>query len=86
MVAVVMMFLLASYFQQDDHPLIENKLYYTDIFFIIVSPLAIVFSAILVFRHGTTGYHSIAWILFLAGSIFWYVADLTYYYNAEYIA
>jgi hypothetical protein len=78
------MFLIASYFHQDDHPIIENSLYYTDIFFIVVSPLAIVFSAILVFRHGTTGHHSIAWILFLAGSIVWYVADMTYYYGAEY--
>jgi len=84
-IAVEVMFFLASYFQQDDHPIIEDKLYYTDIFFITVSPLAIIFSAILVFRHGTSGYHSIAWILFLAGSIVWYAADLTYYYNAEYM-
>lgn len=84
--AVTAMFILASYFNQDEHPLIENSLYYTDVFFIVVSPLAIVFSAILVFRHGTTGHHSVAWILFLAGSIAWYVADLTYYYNAEYAA
>jgi hypothetical protein len=84
MVAVAVMFILANYFHQDDHPIIENSLYYTDIFFIVVSPLAIVFSAILVFRHGTTGHHSVAWILFLAGSIVWYVADMTYYYDAEY--
>ncbi len=86
MVAAAAMFFLAGHFRQEDHPLIENSLYYTDIFFIVVSPLAIVFSAILVIRHGTTGNHSIAWILFLAGSVVWYAADLTYYYNAEYAA
>ncbi|MEW6042737.1 MAG: hypothetical protein AB1608_00535 [Thermoproteota archaeon] len=84
MVAVAVMFLLANYFQEDKHPIIEDSLYYTDIFFIVVSPLAIVFGTVLARRHGTTGSHSIAWILFLAGSVVWYAADLTYYVNAEY--
>lgn len=85
-VAVAIMFLLANYLEQEKYPIIKDSLYYTDIFFIVVSPLAIVFGAILVYRHGTTGSHSIAWMLFLAGSIVWYAADLTYYYNAEYVA
>ncbi len=83
-VVMSVLFMLANYLHQDDYPIIEDSLYYTDIFFIAVSPLAIAFSAILVYRHGTTGNHSIAWILFLAGSVFWYTADMTYYYNAEY--
>jgi len=78
-------YFLANIFQQENYPLIENSLYPTDIFFIAVSPIVIVFSAILVARHGTTGNHSISWILFLAGSIVWYAADLTYYYNSEYV-
>jgi hypothetical protein len=84
MVAVAIMFFLANYFEQDKYPIIEDSLYYTDIFFITISPLAILFGAVLARRHGTTGSHSIAWILFLAGSIAWYAADLTYYINAEY--
>lgn len=84
MVVVALLFLLANHLEQEKYPIIENRLYYTDIFFIIVSPLAIAFGAILVYRHGISGSHSIAWILFLAGSIVWYTADLTYYYNAEY--
>ncbi len=85
LIVVAIMFFLANYFQQDKYPLIQDSLYYTDIFFIVVSPLAIVFSTILVFRHGITGSHSIAWIFFLLGSVVWYAADLTYYYNSEYV-
>ncbi|MFN3654989.1 MAG: hypothetical protein ACK4TO_06645 [Candidatus Nitrosotenuis sp.] len=59
---------------------------YTILTYFSVSPLAIVFCAILVYRHGTTSSHSIVSRLFLAGSIVWYAADLTYYYNAEYVA
>lgn len=85
LIVVAIMFLLANYFQQDKYPLIQNSLYYTDIFFIVISPLAIVFGAILVFRHGITGSHSIAWVFFLSGSVVWYAADLTYYHNSEYV-
>jgi len=77
-------YFLANIFQQENYPLIQDSIYPTDIFFIAVSPIAIIFAAILVARHGMTGSHSIAWILFLAGSIAWYAADLTYYYNSEY--
>lgn len=86
MVAVATMFLLANYLGQERYPIIEGSLYYTDIFFVVVPPLAIIFGALLVHRHGIVGNHSIAWMLFLAGSVVWYAADLTYYYNAEYVA
>ncbi len=79
-------YFLANIFQQENYPIIENSVYPTDIFFIVVSPITIIIAAILVVRHGTTGNHSIAWILFLAGAIVWYAADLTYYYNSEYVA
>jgi hypothetical protein len=79
-------YFFANIFQQENYPLVQDSIYPTDIFFIAVSPIAIIFAAILVARHGTTGNHSIAWILFLAGSIVWYAADLTYYYNSEYVA
>jgi hypothetical protein len=79
-------YFLANVFEQEKYPLIENSIYPTDIFFIAASPVVIALSAILAIRHGTTGNHSVAWILFLAGSIVWYAADLTYYYNSEYVA
>lgn len=79
-------FLAANVLQQENYPIIPDSIYPTDIFFVVVSPIVIVFSAILVARHGMVGNHSKAWILFLAGSISWYMADLTYYYNSEYIA
>ena len=78
-------FFLANIFQQENYPLVPDSIYPTDIFFIAVSPIVIVFASILVTRHGIVGNHSIAWILFLAGSIVWYAADLTYYYNSEYV-
>src|SRR5574339_762057 len=78
-------FLAANVLQQENYPIIPDSIYPTDIFFVVVSPIVIVFSAILVARHGMAGNHSKAWILFLAGSISWYMADLTYYYNSEYI-
>ena len=76
----------ANIFHQEDYALIENSVYPTDIFFIIFPLVVIAFSAILVIRHGITGSHSKAWILFLAGSIVWYAADMTYYYDSEYVA
>ena len=77
-------YFLANVFNQENYPLIQDSVYPTDIFFIAVSPIVIVFASILVARHGKTGKHSISWILFLAGSIAWYTADITYYINAEY--
>ena len=85
LVIIGLVYFLANAFQQENYPIIENSIYPTDIFFIAISPIVIVFSAILVARHGATGSHSKAWILFLAGSIVWYAADLTYYYNSEYV-
>lgn len=74
----------ANIFEQEKYALIENSLYPTDIFFVVIPPIVIAFAAILVVRHGRTGSHSKAWILFLAGTIVWYAADLTYYYDSEY--
>lgn len=79
-----LVYFLANVFRQENYPLIKDSVYPTDIFFIVFSPLVIAFAAILVTRHGITGSHSVAWIFFLAGSVVWYAADLTYYYNAEY--
>src|SRR5574339_10108 len=76
----------ANIFHQESYPIIENSLYPTDVFFIIFPPVVIAFAAILVSRHGRIGSHSKAWILFLAGSIVWYAADLTYFYDSEYAA
>lgn len=76
----------ANIFHQENYPIIENSLYPTDIFFIAFPLVVIAFSVILVIRHGMTGSHSKAWILFLVGSIVWYAADMMYYYNSEYVA
>lgn len=83
--AIGFVYFLANVFQQEEHPLIKDSVYPTDIFFIVISPITIIFASILVKRHKTTGSHAKAWILFLAGSIVWYAADLTYYYNSEYV-
>ena len=85
LVAMGFVYFLAGIFEQENYPIVENSIYPTDVFFIAVSPIVIIFAAILVARHGITGSHSKAWILFLVGSISWYAADLTYYYNSEYV-
>jgi hypothetical protein len=79
-------YFLANLLQQEKYPIIEQSVYPTDVFFIVVSPITVIFASVLVARHRFTGSHAKAWILFLAGSITWYAADLTYYYNSEYIA
>lgn len=84
LVLVGAIFLLANFFHEDDYPLIENEFYYTDIFFVTVPIVAVAFSIILVIRHGTTGSHSKAWILYSAATIIWFVADQMYYYFGEY--
>lgn len=81
---VVAIFLLANFFHEEEYPIIENEFYYTDIFFITVPIIAVAFSIILVIRHGTTGSHSKAWILYSAATIIWFIADQTYYYFGEY--
>jgi hypothetical protein len=86
LVSAVVVFLFAGFFHEDDHPLIENQFYYTDIFFVTVPILAVIFSIILVIRHGLTGNNSKAWILYCAATIIWFVADQTYYYFGEYAA
>lgn len=85
MFAIGAMYVGASIFHQEDYALIEESIYPTDIFFIAFPLVVIAFAAILVRRHGFVGSHSKAWILFLAGSIVWYAADMTYYYNFEYV-
>jgi hypothetical protein len=85
MILLGIIFLLANVLQQEKYPIVPDSIYPTDIFFIAVSPIVIIFASILVARHGMTGNHSKAWILFLAGSMSWYIADLTYYYNSEYV-
>lgn len=82
---LVLVYAGANIFHQESYAIIENSIYPTDIFFIIFPPVVIAFAAILVARHGSTGSHSKAWILFLAGSIIWYAADLMYYYDSEYV-
>lgn len=83
---LVLVYAGANIFHQESYPIIQNRIYPTDIFFIAFPPVVIAFAGILVARHGSTGSHSKAWILFLAGSIVWYAADLMYYYDSEYIA
>ena len=86
LVLVGAVFLLAGFFHEENYPLIEDSVYYTDIFFITVPLVAVAFSIILVARHRITGSHSKAWILYCAATIIWFVADQTYYYFGEYAA
>ncbi len=86
LVSMVVIFLLAGFFHEDDHPLIENQFYYTDIFFVTVPIIAVAFSIILVIRHGLTGNNAKAWILYCVATIIWFAADQTYYHFGEYAA
>ncbi|MFM8658715.1 MAG: hypothetical protein ACKOCQ_02105, partial [Candidatus Nitrosotenuis sp.] len=64
-----LVYFLANLLHQEKYPIIENSIYPTDIFFIAISPITIIFAVLLVLRHKTTGSHAKAWILFLVGSI-----------------
>ena len=86
LVSVAAIFLFAGFFHEDEYPLIKDRFYYTDIFFVTVPLIAVAFSIILVIRHGLTGRHSKAWLLYAAATIIWFVADQTYYYFGEYAA
>jgi hypothetical protein len=86
LVSIVVIFLLAGFFHEDDYPLIEDQFYYTDIFFVTVPIIAVAFSIILVIRHGLTGNNAKAWILYCAATILWFAADQTYYHFGEYAA
>lgn len=84
LVSTGIVFLLANAIHEEQHPLVENRVYFTDILFITIPPIAIILSSILVIRYGITGSHSASWILFTAAIGVWYAAELVYMYEAEY--
>jgi hypothetical protein len=84
LVVTGIIFLLANILHEEQYPIIENHVYFTDILFIIIPLIVIILSSILVIRYGITGSHSISWILFTVAIGIWFVAEQSYTYNAEF--
>lgn len=64
--------------------MIADRWYYTDFLFMVAPLVVLAFSSVLVFRYKTVGSHAVAWILFLAATASWLVADQIYSYDNEY--
>lgn len=83
-VATGAIFLGADLANQEKHPLMEDRFYFTDVLFVVIPAIVIILSISLAIRHGVTGNHSIAWILFVAATVSWFVGEQTYVYGNEY--
>lgn len=83
LIAVVIIYLVANFVNQENFPITENW-YPTDILFIITPSFVIAFGMILIFKYRLKGNHGKAWTLFTLSIISWFIGELTYDYNYDY--
>jgi hypothetical protein len=83
LIAIGFIFLVANLVNVEEYPLIENW-YPTDILYIIIPALAMIFGIILSAKYRGRGNHGKAWILLTLAIASWYVGEMTYVYDNEY--
>jgi len=83
LVIIGFIFLMANLLNEEDYPLIENW-YLTDILYIIVPAITIIFGTVLSVKYRGKGNHGKAWILLTLAVSSWYVGEMTFVYDNEY--
>ncbi|AJM92916.1 hypothetical protein [Nitrosopumilus piranensis] len=81
--AVVVIYVAADVFEQENYPLAEDW-YPTDIAFIIAPSIVIILGIILNLKYGLKGYHGKAWLFFTIAIVSWFIGELSYSYDYEY--
>ena len=83
LIVIGLIFLIANLLNQENYPL--NELWYpTDILYLIIPAIAIIFGSILIVRYRVRGNHGKAWIFLTLAVLSWYVAENVYVYDNVY--
>lgn len=83
LIAIGFIFLVANLLDLEKYPLTETW-YPTDLLYITIPAIAIVFGSILSARYRIKGNHGKAWIFLTLAVTCWYIAENTYVYDNEY--
>lgn len=83
LIVIGIIFLVANLLDQENYPLTEIW-YPTDLLYVTIPAIAIIFGSILSVRYGGRGSHGKAWIILTLAVACWYIAENTYVYDNEY--
>ena len=83
LIVIGFIFLVANLIEQENYP-VTDEWYPTDILYLSIPAISIVFGSILSARYRVKGNHGKAWLFLTLAVASWYVAENTYVYDNEY--
>lgn len=81
---IVGIFFVANFLNQENNSPLVGDIYPTDVLFIIIPVIAIIFGGILSLIYRGSGYIGKAWILFTISMLIWLVGETTFEYEYNY--